>query len=237
MPERHDPEVLSIPFPERTDNTIGLMVSLFLILVTFFIVLGSISGTSLGRATPVVESVNAAFKGGNQSYRPGVDGVDILARDRIAPHRELFYRAGEETLQALMDFNGAYAADGGDVMQAELRTSVLFLGDDVSVRIDQTKFLNSLADMLKNENLGEERAVEIMFATPPQAFGKKPELAQLNMQRASALARELEARGVPGRSITAGFAPNKRDVLWLTFTSRSAQLMQRDRGDIGGDIE
>jgi hypothetical protein len=231
MREPHTPDPFDVPASATGggEETTRLLVSLFLILLTFFIVLNSISNRALGKAGQVMDSVTGAFKGGDKPYHPGVEGIDLLARDDISVHRPLFYDEGRATLEALIDFPGEVAAPGGNVLQVELRTSVLFPTDDKSVRADQTKFLNALADLLKKEGLNEERAVEIMFAVRSSAFGKNPGVARLATTRATALARELEDRGVPGRSITTGLVPDKRDILWLTFTSRSRRVMETDR--------
>lgn len=210
-------------------ESVKLLVALFLILITFFVVMNSISNQKISRAGRAVESVNTAFKGDDKPFLPKVDSVDLLAGKQRDVHHDLFYEQGAGVLQALIDFPGEFAAPGGNVMQAELAASVLFGDGDVNLRADQTKFLNALADLLKKEGEGEERVVEIMLAARPPLFRAGKPQANGAIARAAAFARELEDRGVPGRSITTGIIADKRPLVWLTFISRSHGVMERDR--------
>ncbi|MDA5193224.1 hypothetical protein [Govanella unica] len=217
------------PHGKGAEESVKLLVPLFLILITFFMVMNAISNQRTGKAGRVVDSVNTAFRGGDKPYMPRIETLDLLAQAERDVHHDLFYEQGKATLQALIDFPGAYAASGGTVMQVELRDSVLFSSGDVTVRPDQTKFMNALADLLKKESSGEERTVEVLFAVPPAAFRADRNVARAAMARAAAMARELEDRGVPGRSITMGLVPDKRQLMWLTFASRKHAEMERDR--------
>lgn len=225
----HSPFDVQDAQAKGADGSVQILVPLFLILITFFIVLNAISNQKLRKAGLAVESVNTAFRGADKPYLPPVDGIDLLAVKERNVHHDLFYEQSEVLLQALVDFPGQFAARGGNVMQVELGNNVLFNDADDHVRADQTLFLNSLADLLKKQLAGEERSVEIMLAVRPAAFSKDAGAAKLAVARAASLARELEDRGVPGRSITTGLVPDKRNVLWLTLTNRSHAVMERDR--------
>lgn len=227
-PDQTPFDALSAP-SKGGDESVKLLVSLFLILITFFMVMNSISNQKIGKAGRAVESVNTAFKGGDKPYLPTVDSIDLLAQKQRDTHHDLFYEQGTGVLQALIDFPGKFAASGGNVLQVELASSVLFGAGDVNLRADQTRFLNALADLLKKEVDGEERSVEIMIAVRRAAFREERPWENKAIARAAAFARELEDRGVRGRSITTGIIADKRDYVWLTFTTRRHDVMDRDR--------
>lgn len=218
------------------DRTSQIFVSLYLLMIAFFMVMNAVSNQVTAKADAVMESVYTTFR---KTHAPNSDEIDLLASAKLDIHSDEFYEAVQGLLAGLLDFPGTFASQGGDVLEAELVPSVLFPRGKVNVRPDQTLFLNSLADFLKKEDASEERTVEIRFSAPLQTLLSSAPEQELVVLRAAAFARELEDRGVPARSISAGLVDHSAsdakedgsggDRLWLTFQSRRVDLLKQDR--------
>ncbi|MBW7836368.1 MAG: hypothetical protein H3C28_07000 [Sphingomonadales bacterium] len=208
-------------------KTVQLFASLYLILIAFFIVLNSVSNQVTAKADAALESVYTTFR---KSFAPNSDEIDFLGLKKLDIHSQEFYDGIKGLFTELVDFPGWFASQGGNQLEAELATAVLFNQGDVHLRPDQTRFLNDLADFLRRESGQAERTVEISFAvTEAMMEAAQPE-QQLPVLRAAAFARELEDRGVPASLISTGVVIDRRDLVWLRFNTRRSDILDRDRG-------
>lgn len=224
------------PFTDLTpggvnDRTTHIFVSLFLILMAFFMVMNAISNQVTARAEAVLESVYTTFR---KTHAPNSDEIDLLAAEKLDIHSQEFYEAVQGVLAGLVDFPGTFASQGGDVLEAELTPLVLFVRGRAEVRADQTLFMNALADFLKKQGANEEREVEIRFSANPQALQAAATERELVVRRAAVFARELEDRGVPARAIATGIVDQATPDdgaarLWLTFRARRLDVLTQDR--------
>lgn len=214
-----------------TDRTTQIFVSLFLILLAFFMVMNAISNQVTARAEAVMESVYTTFR---KTHAPNSDEIDLLAAEKLDIHSQEFYEAVQGVLAGLVDFPGTFASQGGDVLEAELTPAVLFASGRAEVRGAQTLFLNGLADFLKKQGVNEEREVEIRFSARAHVLESATPERELVVRRAATFARELEDRGVPPRTIATGIVDQKaRDDksarIWLTFRARRLDVLTHDR--------
>lgn len=200
---------------EAGDQTTQVFVSLYLILLAFFMVMNSISNQEVARAGVVLESVNQRFK----RPFPPVARLDLLARERIDAHNAEFYEEVRAIFAGLLGFPGKFTAPGGDVMQAEFPAEVLFPLNEVEVRADQTRFLSALADLLTRAGTGERRQVEFVLTAPDAVLQDERPWQNRDLRRAATLARELEDRGVPAQAIASGLAIGKSAMIKLRFIS------------------
>lgn len=202
---------------EGSTRIAQLYVSLFLILITFFMVLNSVSNQQVAKAGAVMESVQSTFR---KKFTAPVEVIDLLAENGLVSHSDDYYREVEGIFAAMIDFPGAFASPGGELLQAELPVSVLFALDQVHVRADQTRFLNTLADMLAASAPGERREVEIVMAAPASVLTDETPWANGHVLRMAAFARDLEDRGVSPAAISTGVVIDDRNLVWLNFTTR-----------------
>ncbi|RMF12625.1 MAG: hypothetical protein D6763_00335, partial [Alphaproteobacteria bacterium] len=180
---------------DGANSTVQVFVSLYLILIAFFMVMNSISNQETVRAAAAMDSVHTAFR---KIHLPKVDVIDLLARRQLDTHSREFYEEIEGVLAGLVDFPGKYPSPGGNIFRVEMPASTLFQGTSVHVRPDQTLFMNALADLLKREAPNEQREVEILFAAPRGLLDADAPWQSLFVRRAANIAAELEDRGVPG---------------------------------------
>ncbi|MCH8201741.1 MAG: hypothetical protein IH996_01395 [Proteobacteria bacterium] len=114
------------PLPIR-DTTLGILVSLYLILLGFFAVLNSFSEDRVDKAGAVLDSVNQSFKA---AKRPGIETVDLLAgggegvgeRALISELRRLFSNA--------VTFAGSFPSGGDTSLKILLPIAEIFDTDE-----------------------------------------------------------------------------------------------------------
>lgn len=208
------------------DRSVHIFVSLYLILIAFFMVLNAFSNQETAKAAAVMDSVNSAFK---KIHLPKVSVVDLLARDQLDAHSDVFYEEVEGVLAGLVGFPGQYPSRGGNVLKVELPAAILFEGTELHIRADQTRFINELADLLKRQAIHEQREVEILFGAPDAIMGEAADWQALFVRRAANIAMDLEDRGVAGQSISTGIIAAPTPSVWLTFSSRQEKVLGRDR--------
>lgn len=200
-------------------SSLQLHISLFLILIAFFMVLNALSNQEVTRRGAVIESVQNAFR----RPLPRAEDLDLLAGRQLDAHMAEFHEALAGIFAAMTEFPGQFGWPGRGLIRAELPAASFFAGTDDEIRADRARMLDDLAATLIRGHAGERRAIEILVAVPPALLhGADADDAARNshLARAAALARALEVRGVPGNAITTGVMADDRDLLWLTFGSR-----------------
>lgn len=199
-----------------------LYISLFLILIAFFMVLNALSNQEVARSGAVMESVQSTFR---SRFPPVARGLDLLAGKEIDVHAAEFHESLTGLFTAMVEFPGSFGWPGGGLIRAELPTGAFFAG--TAIRSDREKTLDDMAATLTRGHPGERRAIEILVAVPPallkSAISQDDAARNGYLLRAAALARALEDRGVPGAAITTGVMADDRALLWLTFGSRPVE--------------
>ncbi len=137
------------------DTTLGILVSLYLILLGFFAVLNSLSEDRVDKAGAVLDSVNRSFKAAEQ---PGIEMVNLLEgggqaaaeRELISELRQLFPNA--------VTFAGSFPPGGDTSLKIVLPKAEIFEADErLSARAqDQFEALGPLMAAFDNK-----RRVEI----------------------------------------------------------------------------
>lgn len=206
-----------VPEADAGGTSVQLYVSLYLILIAFFMVLDSISNQETARAKAVLDSVNSTFQ---KVHLPKVGVIDLLARKPVDVHHRLFHEEVEGVLTGLIDFPGNFPGPGGNVLRVRLPVATLFDGDALHVRADQTLFLNALADLLKRGQGAQRREIEILITAPHEILSDPASWHDLFVRRAANIAAELEDRGVQGRAISTGLVVADKPSVILEFTSR-----------------
>ena len=182
------------------DPTISLFVSLYVILLAFFIVMNVISNQTTARALAVLDSVGRAFE------RPFPFPAEHPGFLPSAPHPAIdttFLADAGALVSALEGVRRSHPAEGGDVLFASFDVHRLFFERSARLSEQAAPFLRALAALLAGAAPGERREAIFYFGTDGDAGG-------LAYARADALARALEEAGAPAGSIGVGLAPDRR---------------------------
>jgi hypothetical protein len=196
-----------------SDNTLGLFVALYLILLAFFIVLTSVSQQAAPRAVVAIESVNSTFE-----PRTDNDKFNIDPRATNDPSNDVALQAIRQAFYAEFELEGRFANRGGNVFEVEFPEQYLFETGSFGVRPDMHGFLDQLL-AAQQQGLSEGRQqIAFMFGS-----GIGPVAAEMTrsqevaVRRAGALARYLESRGVPDGAFITGFVGIEEGKILAVF--------------------
>ena len=226
MEQRYHRYAITDPSGADADDTSSgngiwpLYVGLFLALLTFFIVLVSISQPDQTRAQAVVGSLQTTFGGRSEA------GSDE-ARD------EGLFAAGASALAELGgDLNGLLRIERvarssrGDELRLSLRASELFSAESADLRPMSTALIDRIVAAFGATPPGLRLDMAFTLGIGDGADGQAPggqigDSREVAMGRCGALARAMVSRGAPPAAIAVGLDPDQpgRAVLSFRFTA------------------
>jgi hypothetical protein len=185
------------------DPSIGLFVSLYLILLAFFIVMNVISNRETARSVAVVQSLEDAFE---RPFGPPVRRPGLLPPDRYAQSDSEFFRLAGALISEMPGLVRSYPAEGGNMLVFEMDARAIFFAQSAELSEQATAFFQKISTLIKSAPYGEKR--EIAFI-----FGQAKAEGDLAYRRANALALSLVGQGIPQSSLAIGLdkkAPGRR---------------------------
>lgn len=193
---------------DRYDNADGqgpgiwsLYVGLFIVLLSFFIMLVGSSRNDIAIASGVGESPRIISKA--ETSRPP------RAENPFTPLGEL---GGE--LAGLLRSVGGARAECEDELLVTLPVSELFAPDGAELRGESTPLVDRVAAALSAP--APASRFEVRFSLDRPGAEQREELA-LALRRDEAFARALVSRGAPPSAIAIGLAPGQSGLALLTF--------------------
>lgn len=176
------------------DPTVGLFVSLYFILVAFFIVMNVISNQDTARRVAVLESVEDAFE------RPFP--VPARAPGLVPPARHLatdsnFLLMSGDLVAALLGPSRRFPTEGGNALEIALPAHSLFFAGSSRLSEQAEVFFVRMNDLIRSAPDAERREIAFLF-------GQTGEEGDLAWRRADTLARAMVASGIPSHSISVG---------------------------------
>ncbi|WP_073953578.1 hypothetical protein [Thalassospira sp. TSL5-1] len=203
--------------PQRASDsgggTTSLFLSLYLLLLAFFILLNTISTYEEVKARKVQQSLSSAFA----SILPPTTSLDTVTSvdgPRIA---------AEETQQKLGDLFKSplniarvEVLQPGKLLEVMMHTDQLFEPGKDTIRERQRGFVANLAAALANTSGGAQYEMEMMLGSNLGKHGTVPVEGSLEISRAGAFARAVIAAGAPARTIDVGIDPSA-DPFVVTF--------------------
>ena len=195
----------------RSTGVWSLYVGLFLVLLTFFIMLVSTSRPDTGKTSAVVDSLQATFAARQGSSRDD-EGL-------FAPGASALAELGGDLAGVLRVANVRRAA-GGQELRVTVPASELFSAETAEVRETCLPFIDRVVATLAAPPSGVRLELAFSLGARPAtaASGRKAgdELA-LAVRRGGAFARALVARGAPPAAVAIGLDPDHPGQALLAF--------------------
>ena len=196
-----------------------LVISLFLLLLAFFIFLNAISTRTEVKSRAVMDSLLSTFRTTGQSARTAETPFSHLGAtpepgELVDEMRRLWVT--EFPVAEIEVFTD------GQTMRLRLRANMIFPGGRALLRKDRRRLLADVAQVLAMEALGFSNELELLVGTDWRV-GKELDLEANNLEiaRAVEFAEELIASGAPRETVSIGIREGDRKELEFRFFVRS----------------
>ena len=196
---------------QGSGSTTSLYLSLYLIVLAFFIVLNAVSHREQGRASAVLGSIGASF---SEPASPATGSLESGRGPGAFAAVDQFETAVREVFEAALPLVVVTPNQPFQQMILEVPSDAVFAPASASIRADGSGLINRLAKILGRDDPGQRFAVEALLVAPA---GEPIAAGGVAAARAGALARALEAGGVPPHRISAGVTEGDVPVLRLSF--------------------
>ena len=204
-------------------------LSLYLIILAFFIMMNTISQREGSRTQGVLDSINSSFKVYPQTATIALEVADQGGGEKDAPG---FEKSIESIFQSAFPLAEVVRSEMFDQIEVTLPLDSLFTPEGADIRGQHTALLDRLADLLKYQTPGKIREVEALLSRAALSDAGESDAGEsgegesvrdtlLVVNRAGALARELTARGVHAAHIAIGIERRQPDTMRLLFTTRT----------------
>ncbi|MDP6343322.1 MAG: hypothetical protein QF578_02795 [Alphaproteobacteria bacterium] len=194
-----------------------ILLSLYLLLLAFFVLLNSVARFEDTRARQAIGSVNAEFRALLPFTKTGrTSGTsDGIFRGADAFRREL--RKLFEDALPLAVFE---PAKGGEALRLEVAAEDLFRPGEVDLRPRSRPLIDKLAAILARDRPGLRVEAELVLGAGASLPSGRDIGTAFSLRRAGSLAHALRRRGVPAEGIRVGLLPGDRDNVSLSFQLR-----------------
>lgn len=200
------------------DNpTVVLMVSLYLMLFAFFVVLNAISSKDQVRVDAVLGSVQATFK--SQSGH-GKEFADLLAASDLVVGNDTYLDEVSRIFERLLSIPGYHASRSGDVLRVTLAARYLFYDFSPRLRHERDGLIDDLAGVIAASPRGLRHEIQLALESGPDLPGRDDLASNLLITRAGSFASELHDRGAAEASIVTGLVAGESEMVHLTFLTR-----------------
>lgn len=214
-------ELMTGPAIEKNANAV-VFVSLYLLLLAFFIFLHSVSVLQEERVRTVLGSVNIAFAGLSRDTpadrQKKLSGEEQGTQDFHAKLKNVF-----ETAVPLVE---SRFTKGGTRLQFSVPVRQLFGYRSLELRDTLGSFLDDVAATLIARNNNVSTDLEILIGSGVDL----PKLANVSddiaAQRVSHLSQVLMEAGVPSRNISIGVAAGDAGLIHFSFFLRPSLTFQ-----------
>lgn len=193
------------------------LLSLYLLILVFFIVLVSISAREELKSTKVMDSVASTFAPGSRSAThlanlPDVDGQEMAGHTF---HKRIANLVSERLRVAKVT-----VVKPGEVMRISLPADSLFRSGTADIRAFQDSLLDRIVAELGNRPPGLYFELEFAIGSPYAIGVSLPISATLEVDRAGAFARRMLTLGAPPNAISVALRPGDPQDVTLTFLVR-----------------
>ena len=210
----------------ETPSNIMASLSLFLIILAFFIMMTTISQREGSRTQGVIASISSSFKDFPKTTLIALETADQGAGEEAAPG---FEKSIEELFETAFPLAEVEISESFERIEVILPLDEMFAPGGTGIQGRHAPLLDRLADLLAYEMTGQIHEVEALLSPPAPSNADAADGdavdgdALLTVDRAGALARELTARGVSAAAIAIGIEQRDPGTLRLLFASRTIE--------------
>jgi len=208
------------PTPTEQDSQRGVVfvfLSLFVLVLAFFIVLVSISTVEATKSKAVMQSLTSTF---TEIVPAGAEPSDFTAKEGEILGGSAFQEKITGLFSSAFQVAKVEIVKPGRLMQVEMPAGALFADREARVRPAALPFLDRVVAALGARPPGLRFDMEFVMAAGRPSDRMLPVEQSLEMARAGAFAREMLTRGAPPANLSIGLRPGERDAVAIRFYVR-----------------
>lgn len=206
-------------------------LSLFIIMLAFFIMLNSVSIIKEERAKPLMDSIEEAFASkitANENWQPSTAPADTMGMEegRVIDRMESLFQghiAGVKTQKD--DVRGVLLMR---MPYADFSAGVSNIGDKAA---ENKKFMETLTSMLRASAAGQPYRMDIFLQVddnPAIMQDDQPQKMKVLMHDLGVLAQQLEKAGLSQRLLSIGVEKGQNGTVELLFRPHEAYTLERE---------
>ena len=193
------------------NNTNFLFLGLYLLILTFFILLVSISSLEEVRSQQIMHSLSSTFK---TLLPPSTELTPFQKDDGRIIAGQAFQERVTDIFATSLQIAKVDVARPGRSMKVSLPTSALFKEGEVEIRTARLEILDLIVAALSVSSAGVRHDLQFVIGSEfVPGTRNLPVGETLEMGRAGAFAREMLSRGAPPDSVGVGI--RQADPAWV----------------------
>jgi hypothetical protein len=218
-------EVSSENFPAEKNTGPTVILSLFLLLLAFFILLNTLATIEESKSKQVLNSVALSFRS------PALDttSVEVFISDLgQSPEPDELLRTVKRLWVTSVPVAKVEVLSPGRVMQMTMPANELFLGGKAELRSDRRRLFQNLAQVLARRGGTFKGEIQAVLGAGETLTGGAPNGTSLQMRRAAVFAEELVAYSAPSDALAVGLREGDPRTLRIRFSVRDAARTRID---------
>ena len=212
-----------IPAEKNTGPTV--ILSLFLLLLAFFILLNTLATIEESKSKQVLNSVALSFRS------PALENasVEVFISDLgQAPEPDALLLTMQRLWVTSVPVAKVEVLSPGRVMQMTMPANELFLGGRAELRSDRRKLFRNIAQVLARRAGSAKGELQAVLGAGNTVTGRVPDGGSLPMRRAAVFAEELVAYSAPPDALAVGLRDGDPSSLRIRFSVREAARARID---------
>ncbi len=207
--------------PKECSSTASILVSLYLVLLAFFILLNSYATIEQKRVTDAVDSVKNTFS--NLQHEEDIPTIRSVSSGGASISLNSYLAPVGSVIREAVTLVDTELVELGNTLQVTMRTNEFFYPEDRTIKAEQELFLATLADEINKVTNGSRIDMELLFGS--DELEERPNAQNnLSVARAGEMARMLSNLGVDDRSIFIGISPGATtDRFTISFYLRDLE--------------
>lgn len=200
----------------EVDSTTGVFVSLYLIVLAFFIVMNVISNQVKSKVSASVSSVNDTFKA---KYIREANKLEPPLDGRASTPNRDFQRSVMDAIQfSELEIENRHVSRGGSQLRVDIKVDDIFLPNSAILNQKTSETLVTLVNLMNDSDEEEIREFAFFFGYGNSIFADEKRLKRtLAMQRAGVMARHLQSLNAAEGSFTSGFRETDETKVTAVF--------------------
>lgn len=212
------------------NSAIIYMVSIYLLLIAFFVIMHTISKKEDVRTAAVVGSLQMTFERPEERME---DLPSTQGNPELAGPNEVFRDRVESLFGSFLETARFSHVKRGNVLRVTIPVEALFYAGSATLRADRLALMREIADMIANPRPYRRNMIEVGFemGAPLNAAEGDRMGQRLEIRRAGVLARDLVQHEVDPALVTVGLLDGRAGTMRITFTSHSTGGTTDTNGD------